>query len=155
MKERGEFMHPIEKRGVTMLNLTWMTKLLFIGIVQILLISCSNKTEVRQLNELGFSQYNSEEYEKAILTFSVALELDEKSHESYNGRALAKKAMGRTKEALSDYDRAIQILEDTVYLNSRAKAKFDLDDLEGAVSDYSRCLELNPNYYLPCRYPKK
>ena len=66
---------------------------------------------------------------------------------NYFQRANFRVALGKHKDALADYDRAIELNPDYVEAyNNRGVAKSELGRHEAAVADYDAAIELNPDY---------
>jgi tetratricopeptide (TPR) repeat protein len=64
-----------------------------------------------------------------------------------NHRANAKKALGRVREAMADYDAALQIDPNYVLaLNNRGHTKQSLGDLKGALADFEAGVAAGPRY---------
>ncbi len=60
-------------------------------------------------NYQGFAQNNEGEYDKAIVTFTKAIELDPDFALAYNNRAWAYLELGEYEKALADCNRAIEL----------------------------------------------
>jgi len=56
-------------------------------------------------SNLGLALLDREMYQDAVANFTVAIELDPTFWYAYNGRGLALWALGKKKEALSDYEK--------------------------------------------------
>ncbi len=82
----------------------------------------------------------------AIADFNKALEFesDEKAA-IYSNMGKAKMLLGKTEEAIKNYNYAIQLnpKQYTAYLN-RGLAKQKLGDFNGAVIDFTECIKINP-----------
>ena len=66
--------------------------------------------------------------------------------EAYNNRAVAKERTGDYKDAIADYDKAIEINPKfaEAYYN-RGIAKESTGDYKGAIADWGKAIELNPS----------
>ncbi|MGH6793316.1 MAG: tetratricopeptide repeat protein, partial [Methyloceanibacter sp.] len=91
------------------------------------------------------------QYDKAIASYDEALTAPEIADfveaSIYSDRGLAKWRLGQTKEAIDDFNQAIQLSPEnaTVY-NNRGNALMDLGHPDEAVKDFDRAIELSANY---------
>lgn len=91
------------------------------------------------------------QYEKAIASYDDALTAPEIADfveaSIYSDRGLAKWRMGQIKEAIDDFNLAIQLSPEnaTVY-NNRGNALMDLGHPDEAIKDFDRAVELSANY---------
>lgn len=66
--------------------------------------------------------------------------------EGYFCRGTSKNKLGRYKEAIKDYDKAVDLApRDTNAFNNRGSAKDKLGQHKEAISDFNRAIEINPN----------
>ena len=82
----------------------------------------------------------------AINDFNIALQLGSEDQSAvYSNMGKAKMLLGKTEEAIKDYDYAVKLnpKQYTAYLN-RGLAKQKLKDFRGAVEDFTECLKINP-----------
>ncbi|MGZ3592372.1 MAG: tetratricopeptide repeat protein [Syntrophales bacterium] len=84
--------------------------------------------------------------EKSISALTEAINIYPET-ESYLKRGNAYIRLGNYKQAISDYDRAIEINPNYVkaYIN-RGNTYINLGNYKQAISDYDRAIEINPNY---------
>ena len=82
---------------------------------------------------------------KVLLTRSEPVESVEQWHKRDRNRAYAKYVHGEYKDAIANFDKAIQLNpEDAEAYSYRGAAKLKLDDFEGALFDCNRAIQLNP-----------
>ncbi|MGV1014071.1 MAG: tetratricopeptide repeat protein [Methyloceanibacter sp.] len=91
------------------------------------------------------------QYEKAIASYDEALTAPEIADfveaSIYSDRGLAKWRLKQTKEAIDDFNQAIQLSpENATIYNNRGNALMDLGHPEEAVKDFDRAIELSSNY---------
>ncbi|GAA4836063.1 tetratricopeptide repeat protein [Algivirga pacifica] len=107
----------------------------------------------QQKMTLSFTQFKKIELSDYSL-FEVPKSLEQEkaqrptpSHKDLNAQGNALITEGKTEEAITYYNRAIQLKPNNwVYLDNRAGAKLQNGDLYGALVDIEKALELNPNY---------
>jgi len=91
------------------------------------------------------------QYDKAIASYDEALTAPEIADfveaSIYSDRGLAKWRLGQTKEAIDDFNQAIQLSPEnaTVY-NNRGNALMDLGHPDEAIKDFDRAIALSGNY---------
>ncbi len=86
-------------------------------------------------------QGNAMEAERA---FQKVLVDDPDNAEMRDGHGLSLLMLGRPKEALEEFDRALKITPKESYLNNRGAAKMELGDFTGAEADFLKAYE-SPN----------
>ena len=74
-----------------------------------------------------------------LLTKAIAA--DSKFGPAYELRALALLKLKQSRQAIRDYNAALELNPKSKVYNDRASAKFDLHDYEGAILDYTRAIE--------------
>jgi lipoprotein NlpI len=66
---------------------------------------------------------------------------------AYNNRGIANKAKGNYNQAISDYDRAIELNREYANAyNNRGVVHYAIGNLDQAISDYNKAIELNPKH---------
>ena len=83
-------------------------------------------------------------WEDAVEEYTRALELAPIA-EAYAGRALLRKKLGRSSEALADYTKAIQIAPIVDYYVQQAALYEQAGDVERARASYNSAIELRPD----------
>lgn len=84
-----------------------------------------------------------EEYDSAVLAFSLVIRLLPDFALGYHGRGVTYYMDGRVSKALQDYDRAIELDVDFAdALVDRSLARLDLGDSEGARADLERAFAI-------------
>jgi tetratricopeptide (TPR) repeat protein len=101
----------------------------------------------------GDAYARSGDFEKAIVDFNQAIELDseyevarKRCAVAYTSRGDTYDELGDLKKAIADYTRAIEL--DSKYAaayNSRGNVYVDLGNVKKAISDYTRAIELGPD----------
>jgi tetratricopeptide (TPR) repeat protein len=77
----------------------------------------------------------------AEVSFRKAIPQDPENPEMRDGHGLALLMLGRAKEALGEFDKALQISVRGAYLNNRGAAKMALGDLPGAEADFQKAYD--------------
>jgi tetratricopeptide (TPR) repeat protein len=101
------------------------------------------------------------EYDRAILEFNKAIEIDPEFAMAYNGRGNAYQDKGEYDQAILDYTKAIEI--DPSYANAynnRGYVYADKGELEKAILDFTKATEIAPRFALAyfnrgCIYDRK
>lgn len=89
--------------------------------------------------------YERRKFDKAIETYSLAIELNPNDYAIYNNRGAAYHKNGEFQKAISDYNKSIEL--NPYYFsayNNRGAAYEDIGSIEQAVADYRKALELDP-----------
>lgn len=102
------------------------------------------KVDNRAANIPEFVNTDFEQFNKIVDEFSDVAD--------YNVRGTSKAQFGNFKEAILDFNKALQINanDDQAYAN-RGKAKDELGDLDGAITDLNKAIDLKPeehDYYI-------
>jgi Flp pilus assembly protein TadD len=79
-----------------------MYKIYSFFLILISFVSCSS-SEDKQHYESGLAKIDSGKYEEAINEFNQAISSNPEYSEAFLSRGIAKKIIGKTDEALSDY----------------------------------------------------
>ena len=95
----------------------------------------------------GMNYINKGDFERAIIEFDKALQLNPNDAKAYNSRGLALFHTDDINRAITDYNKALQLDPDfaEAYMN-RGNAYSQQGDLERAITDYGKALQLDPNY---------
>jgi len=114
--------------------------------------SSSSKTKVGTSNEMqsfidkAESYLEKGEYEKAILYFSMAIELDPNAADYFNNRGMSYYFIKQYDLAIKDYSHAIELHPgQDVYFKNRGNSYYFTSQFHLAIKDYSRAIELNPD----------
>lgn len=80
--------------------------------------------------------YKSQNYEAALISFNRAIELNPSRPQSYNNRANVYVALGKNREAIADYTKALDTSStNAVVLMQRCIAYYNAGDIENAMKD--------------------
>ena len=96
----------------------------------------------------GFALHNQGKYQAAIKLYNEALSINPNYAQAYNNRGVAYKYLKHYNEAISDFNKSIELKNPALHFvyNNRGIAYFDLQNYEQAISDYNRAIEINPKY---------
>lgn len=87
------------------------------------------------------------DYNKAIINYNQALELNPNEPSTYNNRGVNFYKIGEFDRALEDYERVIELSPNNpIVYNNRGIAFFDSGNPEQAIIDFDRAIQINPNY---------
>lgn len=121
--------------------------ILVVLLVAVLLLVCLRQTPAARLSrqlELGQRYLNELDYEAAVLHFTNAIRIDDRSEPAYLGRAEAYLGLEEYQLAVDDYTVVIEQLnpESADAYAGRAQAYTGLGDREHAAADAARAAEL-------------
>ena len=90
-------------------------------------------------------------FEEAIVSFDAALKSDNladvRRANILNDRGVAKWRLKKTKEAIADFNKSIELFPDyAIVYNNRGNALMDLGEAAQATLDFTRAIELAPGY---------
>ncbi len=90
----------------------------------------------------------NKEYDKAILDYTKAIEINNSYASAYFKRACTYYCQNQLQKAKTDYDKAVSFnLQIEVIYNYRADLPIIFNDVKSAINDYNTLLQLNPNDY--------
>ncbi|WP_017293543.1 protein kinase domain-containing protein [Geminocystis herdmanii] len=90
---------------------------------------------------------NLKQYEKAIIDYTKAIDLDPNYTDAYNNRGIAYKNLKQYEKAIIDYSKAIELDPNyTSAYNNRGLAYDDLKHYKKAIIDYTKAIEIDANY---------
>lgn len=95
----------------------------------------------------GGEDYDSGDYKSAIKNYNNAISLRPSLKDVYYNRGIAKQVLKDFKEAIEDFDKAIEINASNIIdaYTQRAKIKHQvLKDKAGALEDFNKAIELSP-----------
>jgi eukaryotic-like serine/threonine-protein kinase len=89
--------------------------------------------------------YDRRKFDKAIETYTLAIELNPNDYAIYNNRGAAYHASGEPQKAIDDYNKSLALnpYHFSAY-NNRGAAYEEIGNIEQAVADYRKALELDP-----------
>jgi len=98
------------------------------------------------VNNQGVVYNNEAEYDKAIVAFNKAIELDPDFAPAYNNRGWAYIELGKYGQAIDDCGKAIE-LDPRLALaySNRGLAYIELGQYEKAITDFDKAIELDPS----------
>ena len=86
-------------------------------------------------------------YDRAIVDYNEAIELDPENASAYDDRGIAYKNKGDYDRAIADYNEAIRLEPRSAFAyNNRGNAYADKGDYERAMTDYNEALRLDPAF---------
>ncbi|XP_059812571.1 uncharacterized protein ttc6 [Hypanus sabinus] len=97
---------------------------------------------------LGYNLQVLGKFQKAWIHFAIAIDVDPKFQDAYEGRAVINLQMNNTFGALQDINAALKIYNSAKLLTNRGVISQFMGDLSNAMSDYKRAIALNPSYSL-------
>ena len=93
-----------------------------------------------------------EQMELAIDSYSQAIKIKPNA-EAYSNTGNAKNNLGRYKDAIEDFDKAIEINPNYIIAHiNRGTANFNLKQYKDAIKDFDKAIEINPNYAIAYNY---
>ena len=112
----------------------------------LLLSGCPDKmSNLERLIRDGDDFFNNQQYEKAAISYTKALEIAPGTAGIYVNRGNAFSMLDQTDKALADYSEAIRIDDAfAVAYANRGILRDNQKDWEGALADYRKVLELDP-----------
>ncbi len=95
----------------------------------------------------GLALANKNDYDHAILRYSVAIRLKADFPHAYNNRGIAYRRIGDLESAIANYDAAIKLKPDyAAAYNNRGYAYRKLGRYTEAIADYDKAIALQPGY---------
>lgn len=89
-------------------------------------------------------------YDKAIVHYTEAIDLNSDFTEAYNNRGTAYYHKGKFDKAIQDYNKTIDLNPDYAgAYNNRGAAYADKGEFDRAIQDYTQAIDLNPDYASP------
>ncbi len=98
-------------------------------------------------NSQGIFYNEKGEYEKAVVAFTKAIELDPSFALAYSNRGWVHIKLGEYEQAITDCSKAIELNPSLASAyNSRGWAYTELGQYEQAINDYNKAIELDPGF---------
>ena len=86
-------------------------------------------------------------YDKAIVHYTEAINLNSEHAEAYNNRGIAYKNKGEIDAAIQDYNKAIDLNSEYANAyNNRGVAYANKGEIDAAIQDYNKAIDLNPEH---------
>ncbi|MDE5932986.1 MAG: tetratricopeptide repeat protein, partial [Lachnospiraceae bacterium] len=87
------------------------------------------------------------QYEKAVESYSSAIDMQSNNAQFYNDRGYAYWILGKYDEAIADYNRAIELNPEFVEAYSNRGVVYEnLGEYDEALADCNKAIELNPEF---------
>ena len=103
---------------------------------------------VEELNTKVDECFKLRDYECSEKTLLQLINIDKNSSNLsryYSDLATSQRRLGKQKEALKAYDKAIKINPNRpVYYTNRSTLKYQMNDVSGALADNAKALKINP-----------
>ncbi|MCM1154970.1 MAG: tetratricopeptide repeat protein [Roseburia sp.] len=110
----------------------------------------SNQMTAWDYKRQGDRHCGLKEYEKAVESYSRAIDMQPNIAQFYKGRGYAYRNLGKYDEAVSDYNKAIELSPGYANAyNNRGFVYKSLKEYDRALSDYNRAIELEPELANP------
>jgi len=126
-----------------------MNRILFLIIFFPVSVAAIGQTSDRKAMDFfysGMSSCYSKNYDRALIEFSKAIQLDSGFIQAWENRGVTKFYLKDYAGAIDDYNQALKINPDDYNTyGRRAWAKYDLDSLKEAITDFSKAIEGNTN----------
>ena len=92
--------------------------------------------------------YYIEIIDKAIISFTKAIEIDKKNYIAYEGRGVAHYIRGNSTQAISDYTKVIKLKPDYshAYVNRASAYFYGEGDIDKAEKDFNKAIKIKPNF---------
>jgi tetratricopeptide (TPR) repeat protein len=101
---------------------------------------------IEELYLQGLLLYESEQWDRALEIFDLAIRLQPNNHKIWYKRSKVLGELGRHEEAVTSYDRTIEIkLDDDCSWIARGYALSCLGREEEAINSYNRAIQIEPN----------
>ncbi len=109
-----------------------------------------------QIFKNGIAKAKIKDYEGALLDFNIVIQLDPEGNANYyNNKGSALSYLGRKKEAMAEFDKAIQLdPNNSHFYFNRAENLAYFCNYKRAIADYKKCLSISPNDH-EARYQMK
>ncbi len=98
----------------------------------------------------GTSYLSKSDYERAIVDYDKAIQLNPQNAFNYSNRGYAYYTEGEKDRAFADFDKAIQLgHQDAMAYFNRAAAYSDKGEKDRAIADYDKAIQLDPKLAKP------
>jgi len=107
-------------------------------------LAAHETNDLKSYNNRGNAYSDRHQYDRAIVDYDRAIQLNPKNADTYNNRGTAYSQCKEYAKAIADYDRTIQLdPKDTTAYNNRGIAYARQGQYSEAIADYSQAIELN------------
>jgi len=104
----------------------------------------ANPSSWQAHNHLGAELYMRGDIKGAYPHFLRATQLNPQNPESHNNLALALSYLGKTDEAIKEYEAAVKLKDDSAIVTNLANAYEQVKRYDDAIKTYRHAIELNP-----------
>ena len=95
----------------------------------------------------GYAYKSKGEYDRAVLEYNKAIEIDPRFNMSYNNLGNIYRNKGEYDRAILDFTKAIEIdPKDAIAYTNRGRAFYDKGKYDRAIKDHTKAIELNPKF---------
>ena len=95
----------------------------------------------------ALAKYNLDDFKGAEEDATICIDHNPFITDAYELRGVTRQALGRTKEAIDDYDKVLSMLpESRGILFNKALAQEDIEDYEGAKQSFATLVEHHPSF---------
>lgn len=117
---------------------------LFVAILSLLLTGASSDSTYEEICERGRREIAENQIEKAIATFTQAIELNPQDSSSYFNRASANREKKDYPGVIADCTKAIELApKNALYYAERAAVYYEMNNLDKAAEDFTKALDYN------------
>jgi len=96
----------------------------------------------------GTSRLYLKDYDKAVLDYNKAIEINPKYYKTYGNRGNAYFNKGMYDKAIEGYNKVIEIdIKDYLAYTNRGLAYYHKGEYDKAIMDYNKAIEINSQYY--------
>lgn len=95
----------------------------------------------------AYDSYFSEDINKAVADYNLAIMLDPKFALAYNSRGMVYREQKDDTKAISDFNKAIMLDPESAFAyNNRGRLHYDLHENNKAMTDYNKAIELDSEF---------
>ncbi len=100
----------------------------------------------------GDIKYQNQDYQGALIDYSIILEIEPQNMRAYNSRAAVKYQLQDYPGALADYSKAVKLDPNSLYgYYGRGYLLQVLSNYQEAIEDYTKVIAIEPNFALAYR----
>ena len=107
----------------------------------------STKEKSKDYNDSGVNHNRKREYDKAIVNFTKAIDLNPNYAEAHKNRGVAYRLKGEFDHAIKDFTKAIDLNPNYAEAHKNRGVAYRLKgEFDHAIKDFTKAIDLNPNY---------